>query len=93
MVLAVEQVKRMRGGAQAHLMRCANGGYYVVKFQNSPQGLPIPANELLATRLARRIGLPSPEAELVEARDELIAHSEDLVIQLGCGRALCTAGK
>ena len=93
MVLAVEQVKRMRGGAQAHLMRCANGGYYVVKFQNNPQGLRILANELLATRLARRIGLPSPEPEVVEVRDELIAHTEDLVIQLGRGRALCTAGK
>ena len=93
MVLAVEQVKRMRGGAQSHLMRCANGGYYVVKFQNNPQGLRILANELLATRLARRIGLPSPEPEVVEVRDELIAHTEELVIQLGRGRALCTAGK
>jgi hypothetical protein len=93
MVLAVEQVKRMRGGAQSHLMRCSNGGYYVVKFQNNPQGRRILANELLATRLARRMGLPSPEPEVVEVREELIAHTEDLVIQLGRGRALCIAGK
>jgi hypothetical protein len=93
MVLAVEQVKRMRGGAQAHLMRCSNGGYYVVKFQNNPQGRKVLANELLGTRLARRIGLPSPEPEVIEVRDDLIAQTEDLVMQLGRGRALCSAGK
>jgi hypothetical protein len=26
----------MRGGAQSHLMRCADNYYYVVKFQNNP---------------------------------------------------------
>ena len=59
MPLAVEQIRRMRGGAQAHLMRCADEEYYVVKFQNNPQGVRILANELLATRLAARIGAVS----------------------------------
>jgi hypothetical protein len=27
-------VRRMRGGAQAHLMRADDGHFYVVKFQN-----------------------------------------------------------
>jgi len=35
MRLAVEHVRRMRGGAQAHLMRCDDDGYYIVKFQNN----------------------------------------------------------
>jgi hypothetical protein len=48
MVLAVEHIRRMRGGAQSHLMRCDDGGYYVVKFQNNPQHLRILANEMLA---------------------------------------------
>ena len=55
MALAVEQVRRMRGGAQSHLMRCSNQAHYVVKFQNNPQGLRILANELLGTRLAARL--------------------------------------
>jgi hypothetical protein len=93
MVLAVEQVRRMRGGAQAHLMRCSNDGYYVVKFQNNPQGLRILANELLGTRLAARLGLRVPEATVVEVRDELIAETEDMVIQHGRGRTPCRAGK
>jgi hypothetical protein len=33
---ALEQIRRMRGGAQSDLMRCSDGNYYVVKFQNKP---------------------------------------------------------
>jgi hypothetical protein len=93
MALALEQVRRIRGGAQSHLMRCSNQAYYVVKFQNNPQGLRILANELLGTRLAARLGLSVADPEVVEVRAELIAHTEDLVIQLRRGRAPCKAGK
>ena len=60
---AVQHVKRMRGGAQSHLMRCDDGHYYVVKFRNNPQHERVLANEFLATRLAERVGLPVPAAE------------------------------
>ena len=92
MPLAVQQIRRMRGGAQAHLMRCDDGGYYVVKFQNNPQGTRILANELLGTRLAARMGLPVPAVAIIEVREDLIAQTEDLVIQLGRGRTPCRAG-
>jgi HipA-like kinase len=93
MLLAVEHIRRMRGGAQAHLMRCSDGGYYVVKFQNNPQHPRILANELLGTRLAGRLGLPVPRTEVVEVPRELIELTADLVIQLGAGRTPCRAGK
>src|SRR5271156_207365 len=89
---AVEEVRRMRGGAQAHLMRCGDEAHYVVKFQNNPQGMRILANELLGTRLAARLGLPTPAAAVIEVRESVIAHTEDLVMQLGRGRAPCRAG-
>jgi hypothetical protein len=92
MTLAIEPIRRMRGGAQAQLMRCADGGYYVVKFQNNPQGIRILANELLAVRIAERLGLPTPPAAVVEVRQALIQNSDDTVIQLGRGREPCTAG-
>lgn len=92
MGLAIEQVRRMRGGAQAQLMRCADESYYVVKFQNNPQGVRILANELLGTRLAARLGLPTPVASVVEVRQDLIALTEELTIQLGRARAPCKAG-
>jgi hypothetical protein len=92
MLLALEHIRRMRGGAQAHLMRCSDGGYYVVKFQNNPQHIRILANELLGTRLAARLGLPTSQVEVIEVRQELIGNTADLVMQLGMSRTPCRAG-
>ena len=93
MVLAVEHIRRMRGGAQSHLMRCDDGGYYVVKFQNNPQHLRILANEMLGSRVASSLGLPVPRADVVEVRRELIELTAELVIQLGTGRTPCRPGR
>jgi hypothetical protein len=93
MRLAVEHVRRMRGGAQAHLMRCDDGAYYIVKFQNNPQHLRILANEMLATRLAARLGIAAPQVEVIDVRPEMIANTPDLSMQLGLGRTPCAAGK
>jgi hypothetical protein len=30
-------IRKMRGGAQAHLLEADDGDYYIVKFQNNPQ--------------------------------------------------------
>jgi hypothetical protein len=90
--VAIEQIRRMRGGAQAHLMRCDDGFYYIVKFQNNPQHPRVLANELLGTRLAGRLGLPITPVEVIEVSEELIAGTDDLVIQLGRGRIRCRAG-
>ncbi len=89
---AVEYIRRMRGGAQAHLLRCDDGGYYVVKFQNNPQGLRILANEMLGTRLAGRLGLPVPEVTVVEVPRDLIENSAELVIQVGPQYEPCSPG-
>ena len=62
MALVIEQVRRMRGGAQSQLMHCEDDGYYIVKFQNNPQGTRILVNELLGARLGARLGLPLPAA-------------------------------
>jgi len=82
----------MRGGAQAHLMRCDDGEYYVVKFQNNPQHRKILANELLGTLLAKRLGLPAAPVEVIEVRRELIENTAELVMQVGASRELCAAG-
>jgi hypothetical protein len=92
MLRAVEQIRRMRGGAQSHLMRCSDGHYYVVKFQNNPQHVRILANEMLATKLASRLGLPTPPVAIVDVPAELIRLTADLVIELGRGKYPCQAG-
>lgn len=83
----------MRGGAQSHLIRCDDGGYYIVKFQNNPQHLRVLANEMLGTRLAAHMGLPVPRTEVIEVPAELIQLTPDLCIQLGIGRLPCRPGK
>jgi hypothetical protein len=93
MKLAMEHVRRMRGGAQAQLMRCDDGGYYIVKFQNNPQHLRILANEMLASRLAARLGICVPQVEVIDVRQEIIAYTADMVIQLGIGSKPCVPGK
>ena len=39
-VVAKEHIRKMRGGANAHLMRASDDHYYVVKFRNNPQHSP-----------------------------------------------------
>ena len=78
MIKALEQIRRMRGGAQSHLMRCSDENYYVVKFQNNPQHRRILVNELLGTRLASRLGLPTAAVEVVEVGAELIHLTPEL---------------
>jgi len=82
----------MRGGAQSHLMRCDDGHFYVVKFRNNPQHLRVLANEMLATRLAERVGLPVPITEVVEVKSWLIQHSPELNIQLAGNVIPCEPG-
>jgi hypothetical protein len=88
----MEQIRRMRGGAQAHLMRCSDGNYYVVKFQNNPQHRRILVNELLGTRLAARLNLPTARVEIIEVREELIRLTYDLAMEMPRSRIPCQAG-
>src|SRR5215472_4594666 len=89
---AVQHVRRMRGGAQAHLMRAADGHFYVVKFQNNPQHLRVLANELLATRIAERIGLPVPVTDVVDVGLWLIENTAELRMEKSGKYELCSAG-
>jgi hypothetical protein len=82
----------MRGGAQAQMMRCDDGHFYVVKFQNNPQHVRVLANELLATRIAARLGLPVPVVEVVGVGEWLIAHTPELRIELAGQSLRCAAG-
>ncbi len=98
---ALEHICRMRGGAQAHLMRCRyenpqglgrNECYFVVKFQNNPQHVRVLANELLCTRLADHLGLPVPHAEQVLVSPELVAGTSELRVELPRGCEPCLPG-
>src|SRR5947209_13163967 len=93
---AVEQIRRMRGGAQSHLMRCLDARgqeqYYVVKFQNNPQHRRILVNELLGTKLAGRLGLPITPAEIIYVDQELIRLTPEMCMEMPRARIPYQAG-
>ena len=91
-VCAVEYICRMHGGSQAKLVRCSDGKYYVVKFQNNPQGAKTLANELLATLLAKWLGLPVPEPAIVEVHPDLIQYTDELIIEQRHRKVRCRPG-
>jgi hypothetical protein len=91
-VLAVQGIRRMRGGAQAQLMLASDGNFYVVKFKNNPQHMRVLANELIASKLAEKIGLSVPQTDVVEVTEWLIANSPELRIEEGSRREPCSAG-
>lgn len=78
MALALEQIRRMRGGAQSHLMR------------------RVAASSSSASTTASS-PTPPPPVAVVEVREELVAHTADLVMQLGAGARLagpgCSSGR
>jgi hypothetical protein len=92
-VMAVQAIRRMRGGAQSQLMLGADGNLWVVKFKNNPQHLRVLANELIATRIAEAVGLPVPQSDVVEVSEWLIANSPEMVVEHGRGKQeRCAAG-
>lgn len=92
-ISAVQHLRPLRGGAQAHLLRASDGNCYVTKFQNNPQHIRVLANEMLATNLGLALGLPMPRVEAIEVSAWLIEHTEDLRINLGSSKIPCQSGK
>jgi hypothetical protein len=91
-IQAVQHIKRMRGGAQSHLMYASDGNYSIVKFQNNPQHVRVLANEFFATRLAAFLGLPVPEVVIIGVSESLIENSPGLRVEIAGASIRCTAG-
>lgn len=90
---AVQHIRRMRGGSQSHLLRASDGGFYVTKFSNNPQHVRVLANEMLASRLGRWLGLPMPEVAVIEVSDWLVQHTPELCFDTAGLRAKCDSGR
>src|SRR5690349_21150825 len=92
-IIAVEHIRRMRGGSQAHLLRCSDGHYYVVKFPNNPQGARTLACNFLGTLLAIHLDLPVQAPQIIQVPEALIRNTSELVIESASGNTPCAAGK
>jgi hypothetical protein len=60
-------------------MRCSDNNYYIVKFQNNPQGKKVLANELFGALLAKRLDLPVAEPSVVDVSESLIRLTDEMV--------------
>ena len=81
-VTATRYVTPLReGGSLPGLVEADDDGLYVVKFRGAGQGPRALVAEVLAGELARRIGFPVPELEIVELDAQLGAAEPDPEIQ------------
>lgn len=91
---AVQNIRTLNGGTQAHLMRASDGQLYAVKFQNNPQSARVLASEFLATRIGMWLGLPMAQVEVIEVSDWLVNHdllrieTDDRLTRCASGRQL-----
>jgi hypothetical protein len=79
-------IRRMRGGAQAHLMEADDGNCYVVKFTNNPQHRRILVNEAVAAVFLKHLQIATPPAGIIHLRQEFLEQNPDLYLQLGTRR-------
>ncbi len=83
---AVRHVRKMRGGAQAHLLEADDGHWYVVKFRNNPQHRRILVNELLAAEFLNYLKIATPETAVISVSREFLEANPEVRITLGTRR-------
>lgn len=85
-------IRKMRGGAQSHLLECDDGHFYVVKFRNNPQHRRILVNEWIASVFLQFLGISTPETAIVNLSADFLSANPDVHIQLGSRRQGIEAG-
>ena len=89
---ATRLIRKMRGGAQAHLFQCDDGHFYVVKFRNNPQHRRILVNEWIASAFLQYLEISTPLAEIVNLSADFLEANPEVHIQLGSRRMPVEAG-
>lgn len=89
---ALRLIRKMRGGAQAHLLECADGHAYVVKFLNNPQHRRILANEWISSAFLQYLGLATPEVAVVNVTPDFLEANPEVFLQSGKERVAVEPG-
>ena len=89
---AVRHVRKMRGGAQAHLLEADDGNWYVVKFRNNPQHHRVLVNELLAGAFLEYLQIAAPEYAVIGVTDSFLKANPEIQLQVGGQRIGVEAG-
>ena len=85
-------IRKMRGGAQSHLLECDDGRFYVVKFVNNPQHRRILVNEWVASAFLQFLHISVPEVAFVNLSAEFLQANPDVHLQLGTHRLAVEPG-
>jgi len=85
-------IRKMRGGAQAHLLEAEDGVFYVVKFLGNPQHRRILINEWISSVILQYLQIASPEVSLIEITAEFLEANPDVSLQLGQRRTAVEPG-
>jgi hypothetical protein len=83
---ACRHVRKMRGGAQSHLLEADDGNFYIVKFRNNPQHRRILVNELVSAVFLNYLQISSAKAEFIYLTSDFLAQNPDIYIHLGTRR-------
>ncbi len=83
---AVRHIRKMRGGAQSHLLEADDGNWYVVKFRNNPQHRRVLINELLAGVLLDYLKIAAPQTALIRISPAFLAANPEIHFVLGSRR-------
>ena len=91
-VSARHLIRKMRGGAQSHLIAGEDGELYVVKFTNNPQHRRILINEWLANAFLRYLQIHVPQTALVQVSADFLAQNPDVYFSIGSRRESVVPG-
>jgi hypothetical protein len=91
-VSARHLIRKMRGGAQSHLIEGEDGELYVVKFTNNPQHRRILINEWLANAFLRYLQIHVPQTALVQVSADFLAQNPDVYFSIGSRRESVVPG-
>ncbi len=91
-VFACRFVRKMQGGAQAHLLEADDGLFYVVKFRNNPQHLRVLVNEWLGNTILRFLRIATPHADIICLGKRFLANNPEIYIAASNSRVAVQPG-
>ena len=80
---ARRHIRKMRGGAQSHLIEADDGRFYVVKFRNNPQHRRILVNEWICSTFLRYLQISAAEPAIIRLDADFIGNNPELAVTLG----------
>src|SRR5690349_22140187 len=91
-ITAIRHVRKMRGGAQSHLLEADDGHWYVVKFRNNPQHRRVLVNERICAVLLDYLRITAPRTAMVHVTRDFLTQNPDVHVTLGTRRIEVDSG-